>query len=147
MNPGILKIMCVMWSNGRACSNQRWYGSIGMMLSKTMWMHQNTFVINSALPQLKRWSPPRNRYIHMWSTSRSLVFCYHLVCPRWSNQLMILENTWVKRWHKIHLHQKMVTMIIKYLHFSSVVTSSKEWTGCLGIGEIVVPASWQMGWV
>ena len=147
MNLGILKIMCIMWSNGRACRHHRWYGSIGRKLRKTMGMHQNTFGSDIALPQLKRKIPYRNGHIHIWGTSRSSVFCHHLVCPRWSYQLLILENTWVKRWQQLHIYQKMVTMIMKYLHYSSVVTRSKEWNVCSGIGGIIVPASWKMIWV
>ena len=147
MNLGILNIMCVMWSNGRACKHQRWHGSIGRKLSKTMWIYQKNFGNDSNLPQLKRWSPSRNGHIHMWGTSRSSVFCHHLVCSRWSDQFLILENTWVQRWWQLHLRQKIVPMIMKYLRYISVVKILKEWTGCSGIGGIVVPTSWQMRWV
>ena len=147
MNLGILKIMCIIWSNGRTCRHQRWHGSIGMILSKTMWMQKKNFSRDSALPQLKRWSPSRNGHIHMWGTSRRSVFRHHLVCLRWNDQLRISENILVQRWRQLHLHQKMVTMVMKYLHYSSVVTSSKEWTGCSRIFGIVVPASCRMRWV
>ena len=46
MNLGTLNIMCVMWSNGRAYRHQRWHGSIGRILIKTMWIQQKTFVID-----------------------------------------------------------------------------------------------------
>ena len=144
MNLGILKIMCFMWSNGRSCMHQRWNGSIGRTLIKTMWMQQTTFGSNSALPQLNRWSPYCNDHIHMWGNSISSLFCQHSVCPRLSNQLLILENTWVQRWQKLHIHQKTVKMMMKYPYYISVDTRSKEWTGCSRIGGIVVPASWQM---
>ena len=147
MNLVILKIMCVVWSNGRVCRHHRWHGRIGRKLRKTIWMQKKTFGSDSALPHLKRWSPSRNDHIHMWGTSRSSVFRHNLVCPKWSDQLLILEKTWVQRLRQIHLHKKMVLIIMKYLHYSSVVASLKEWTGCSGIDEIVVPASWHMIWV